>query len=78
MQASLDLREKSNAPEQPVQVADSASSCTNEGYEILTAYDGQQAMEILKKEEVQLLIVDVSKSWRISMRRLSKRDCKTK
>lgn len=31
----------------------------NEGYEILTAYDGQQAMEILKKEEVQLLIVDV-------------------
>ena len=35
MQASLDLREKSNAPEQPVQVADSASSCTNDGYEIL-------------------------------------------
>lgn len=31
----------------------------NEGYEILTAYDGQQAMEILTREEVQLLIVDV-------------------
>ena len=54
MQASLDLREKSNAPEQPVQVADSASSCTNEGYEILVcggtgcrASQSEQIMENL-------------------------------
>ena len=36
MQASLDLREKSNAPEQPVQEADAASPwAQGDGYEIL-------------------------------------------
>ncbi len=38
MQASLDLREKSNAPDQPVQEAYTASPCTKaqgDGYEIL-------------------------------------------
>jgi DNA-binding response OmpR family regulator len=30
-----------------------------EGYEILKAYDGEQALEILSKNEVHLLIVDV-------------------
>lgn len=54
MQASLDLREKSNAPEQPVQEADSAPSCTNDGYEILVcggtgcrASQSEQIMENL-------------------------------
>lgn len=31
----------------------------NEGYQIFKAYDGMQAMEILKKEEIHLLIIDV-------------------
>lgn len=30
-----------------------------EGYRILKAYDGQQAVEMLEKEDVQLLIIDV-------------------
>ena len=32
---------------------------TQEGYRVLKAYDGLQALEILKKEEVHLLIIDV-------------------
>ncbi|MDD3416966.1 MAG: response regulator transcription factor [Lachnospiraceae bacterium] len=32
---------------------------TQDGYEILKAYDGEQALEILSKEEVHLLIIDV-------------------
>lgn len=32
---------------------------TQEGYHILKAYDGVEAMEILEKNEVQLLIIDV-------------------
>ena len=32
---------------------------SQDGYRILKAYDGEQAMEILKKEEVHLLIMDV-------------------
>ena len=31
----------------------------NEGYRIFRAYDGMEAMEILKKEEIHLLIIDV-------------------
>lgn len=31
----------------------------NEGYQIFKAYDGMQAMEILKKEDIHLLIIDV-------------------
>jgi len=31
----------------------------NEGYHVLKAYDGQQAIEILKTEEVHLLIMDI-------------------
>ncbi len=31
----------------------------NEGYQIYKAYDGEQAIEILKKEEIHLLIMDV-------------------
>lgn len=31
----------------------------NEGYRLLTAYDGVQALEILKKEKVDLVILDV-------------------
>ncbi|WP_099470214.1 response regulator transcription factor [Konateibacter massiliensis] len=30
-----------------------------EGYEVLKAYDGQEAIEVLKREEVNLLIMDV-------------------
>lgn len=30
-----------------------------EGYEVLKAYDGMEALDILKKEEVNLLIIDV-------------------
>lgn len=30
-----------------------------EGYQVLKAYDGVQALEILKKEEVHLLIIDI-------------------
>lgn len=32
---------------------------TQEGYRVLKAYDGLQALEILKKEEVNLLIIDI-------------------
>lgn len=32
---------------------------TQEGYHILKAYDGQQAVEMLKEQDVQLLIIDV-------------------
>lgn len=32
---------------------------SQEGYEILKAYDGIQAVEMLQKEEVQLLIIDI-------------------
>lgn len=32
---------------------------SSEGYEVLKAYDGIEALEILKKEEVHLLIIDV-------------------
>lgn len=32
---------------------------SQDGYRILKAYDGEQAMEILKKDEVHLLIMDV-------------------
>ncbi len=31
----------------------------NEGYNVLKAYDGEQALDILKTEEVHLLIIDV-------------------
>ena len=31
----------------------------NEGYHVLKAYDGEQAIDILRKEEVHLLIIDV-------------------
>lgn len=31
----------------------------NEGYTIFKAYDGMQAMDIIKKENIQLLIIDV-------------------
>lgn len=30
-----------------------------EGYHILKAYDGQQAVELLEKEDIQLLVIDV-------------------
>ena len=30
-----------------------------EGFHVLKAYDGEQALEILKKEEVHLLILDL-------------------
>lgn len=32
---------------------------SQEGYQILKAYDGRQAIDILQKEEVQLLLIDV-------------------
>ena len=32
---------------------------TQDGYQILKAYDGEQALDILSKEEVHLLIIDV-------------------
>ena len=31
----------------------------NEGYSVLKAYDGQQAVDILKTEEVHLLVIDI-------------------
>ncbi len=30
-----------------------------EGYEVIKAYDGAQALELLKKQAVDLLIIDV-------------------
>ena len=30
-----------------------------EGYQVLKAYDGEEALEILKEKEVHLLIIDV-------------------
>lgn len=32
---------------------------SQEGYEVLKAYDGMQALQVLEKEEVHLLIMDV-------------------
>lgn len=32
---------------------------TQEGYEVFKAYDGQEAVEVLKKESVDLLVIDV-------------------
>lgn len=32
---------------------------TNEGYKVLKAYDGEQALDVLKKEDVDLLVIDV-------------------
>lgn len=32
---------------------------TQEGYEMFKAYDGQEALEVLKKESVDLLVIDV-------------------
>ena len=32
---------------------------TQEGYEVFKAYDGQEALEVLKKESVDLLLIDV-------------------
>lgn len=32
---------------------------TQEGYQIFKAYDGQQAIELLEKEEIHLLLIDV-------------------
>ena len=32
---------------------------SKEGYNIIKAYDGMEAMEILKKEDIQLLLIDV-------------------
>ena len=32
---------------------------TQEGYNIIKAYDGQQAVELLEKEDIQLLVIDV-------------------
>lgn len=32
---------------------------TQEGYEVFKAYDGQEALEVLKKESVELLVIDV-------------------
>lgn len=38
---------------------------SQEGYHILKAYDGVEALNILEKEKVNLLILDVmSQSWR--------------
>ena len=31
----------------------------NEGYKVLKAYDGEQALEILKNEDVHLLVIDI-------------------
>lgn len=30
-----------------------------EGYHVIKAYDGVQALEVLRKEEIQLVIIDV-------------------
>ena len=35
---------------------------SQEGYQILKAYDGIEALEILEKEEVNLLIIDDAKT----------------
>ena len=32
---------------------------TQEGYNVLKAYDGEEAMRILQKENVQLLVIDI-------------------
>ena len=32
---------------------------SQDGYQIFKAYDGEQAIEILKKEDIQLLIMDI-------------------
>lgn len=32
---------------------------SQEGYQIYKAYDGEQAIEVLKKEDIQLLIIDI-------------------
>ncbi len=32
---------------------------SQEGYQIFKAYDGQQAIEVLQKEEIQLLLIDI-------------------
>ena len=32
---------------------------TQEGYQVLKAYDGMQAIQMLEREEIQLLIIDV-------------------
>ena len=32
---------------------------TQEGYNIIKAYDGVEAMDVLKKEDIQLLLIDV-------------------
>ena len=32
---------------------------TQEGYHVLKAYDGMQAIQMLEREEIQLLIIDV-------------------
>ena len=32
---------------------------SKEGYNVIKAYDGLEAIEILKKEDVQLLLIDV-------------------
>ena len=32
---------------------------SKEGYNVIKAYDGMEAMEILKKEDIQLLLIDV-------------------
>ena len=60
MQASLDLREKSNAPEQPVQEADSISCPTAQGgvYEILvcggTGCRASQSQQIIENLETAI------------------------
>ena len=32
---------------------------TQEGYHVIKAYDGIEALEILNKEDIQLLIIDI-------------------
>ena len=32
---------------------------TQEGYQVFKAYDGNQAIELLKKEQIHLLIIDL-------------------
>ena len=61
MQASLDLREKSNAPDQPVQEAYTASPCTKaqgDGYEILvcggTGCRASQSAQIMENLQTAL------------------------
>ena len=33
----------------------------NEGYKVFKAYDGEEAIRLLKTEDIQLLIIDVMK-----------------